>query len=124
MTKKALRTIIGENIRQERMARNISLEELAAILGLTSGFVGLIERGQRGATPITLLKLSTAFGLPVDRFFKRNENQTDALDLNGKDEKRKKIDALIYDFNGNELDYVVSILKSVRAIINNCDKAE
>ena len=70
MTKKALRTIIGENIRQERMARNISLEELAAILGLTSGFVGLIERGQRGATPITLLKLSTAFGLPVDRFFR------------------------------------------------------
>ena len=120
MTKSSLRNIIGGNIRHERMARDISLEELAAILGLTSGFVGLIERGQRGATPFTLYKLGTSFGLPIDAFFKQNAGTDSKLDEKiSADEKQRKIEALIYDFSGDELDYIISILKSVRAIARN-----
>jgi len=49
MTKLKLRAIIGENVRNERIARDISIDELSEMIGLTPGFVGLIECGQGGA---------------------------------------------------------------------------
>jgi len=116
MTKQRLRIIIGENIRNERIARNISIDELAEMLDLTSGFVGLIERGQRGTTPCTLYKLSDVFGLDIDNFFRGVE-----LGLSVGEErlpkshaKRKKIESLIAGFNEMELDFAINVLKGMR----------
>ena len=120
MTKKRLRIIIGENIRSERIARSISMEELAELLGLTPGFVGLIERGQRGATPITLLKLSDVFGMAIDSFFYQNEGTGLNFSENfvhKSNPKRKKIESLIADFSDEELDFVIAMLKSMRDLI-------
>ena len=123
MTKKLLRSIIGENIRNERISRNISMDELAEMLKLTPGFVGLIERGQRGATAATLLKLSSVFGKSVDSFFYRKEEDS----VNLKEEpahkeqpKRKKVESLIADFTSEELDFVILMLKNIR-IMNRFD---
>ena len=120
MTKKQLRAIIGENIRSERTSRNISIDELAELLSITPGFVGLIERGQRGATPTTLLKLSDVFGMSIDSFFFRKESSS----LNFAEEpvhksvsKRKKIESLIADFTDDELDFVITMIKSLRAMV-------
>ena len=119
MTKERLRIIIGENIRNERLARNISIDELAEMLELTSGFVGLIERGQRGTTPSTLFKLSDVFGKSIDSFFHRDENgalsMSEELVVKGQ-AKRKKIESLIAGFTDNELDFVVTILKGLRTL--------
>ena len=121
MTKRRLRIIMGENIRNERSARNISMDELSEMLGLTPGFVGLIERGQRGATPTTLLKLSNIFGMPIDRFFYSDEGvQTLKLgDNEGKrDDRRKKIDALMSDFTISQLDFIIAIIQNVRLLFS------
>ncbi|MCD8157346.1 MAG: helix-turn-helix transcriptional regulator [Clostridiales bacterium] len=40
--------LIGMNIRYERQLRNLTIEELSEIIGIAPGFLGLIERGQRG----------------------------------------------------------------------------
>lgn len=120
MTKNKLRVIIGENIRNERVSRNISTDELAEMLGLTPGFIGLIERGQRGATPITLFKLSNIFGMTIDSFFyKRSEtplsfSEEEKWSTDDTSEKRRKIDSLIFDFEDKELDFVISMLKNIR----------
>ena len=117
MTKERLRIIIGENIRNERIARSISIDELAEMLELTSGFVGLIERGQRGTTPITLFKLADVFGLSIDSFFYNDNNISLGEEMISKSQvKRKKIESLISDFTEKELDFTISILKSLRVM--------
>ena len=118
MTKNVLRNIMGENIRIERISRGFSIDELSEILGLTAGFVGLIERGQRGATPLTLYKLSKIFGLSIDSFYYPRQS---ASNLNEEPEitveiKRKKIESLISDFSEKELDFVILMIKNLRVM--------
>ena len=46
---------IGRNIKMERNRRGISREEFAAMLDLSVAHLGLIERGERGATNVAEL---------------------------------------------------------------------
>ncbi|MCL2421702.1 MAG: helix-turn-helix domain-containing protein [Defluviitaleaceae bacterium] len=115
MTKERLRVIIGENIRNERISRNISIDELAEMIGLTPGFVGLIERGQRGTTSNTLLKLSDVFSISIDSLFYLKEGLS-LGEVDKDDVRRKKISSLISDFSDNELDFLISVIKGVRAM--------
>lgn len=126
MTKERLRMLIGENIRNERLSRGISVDELAEMIGLTSGFVGLIERGQRGTTPITLFKLADVLGVPVDAFFYNcnsnvSLNFSEGGDSDGS-QKKRKIESLMVDFTDDELDFIVSTIKNMR-IMNRSKSA-
>ncbi|OGS04213.1 MAG: hypothetical protein A3G41_08620 [Elusimicrobia bacterium RIFCSPLOWO2_12_FULL_59_9] len=51
---------IGRQIREERKARVLSLEELAEKADLTPSFLGQIERGERKLSVATLEKLAIA----------------------------------------------------------------
>jgi len=68
MTKAQLDITIGKNIQKERLARDLSVDELAELLGYTPSAVILVESGKRGTSALTLYKLSKIFGLPVDYF--------------------------------------------------------
>lgn len=119
MRKEKLRALIGENIRSERISRNISIDELAEMLELTSGFVGLIERGQRGTTPTTLYKLSEIFGKSIDAFF--HEDTSNPLFLSEEPEKqrnvkRKKVASFISDLSERELDFIIAMIKNLRSV--------
>jgi transcriptional regulator with XRE-family HTH domain len=116
MQKENLRQIIGENIRAERLARDLSIEELANLLGLTTGFVGLIERGRRGATAFTLYKLSEIFKQPIDSIFRIQQNDEKESDF--KELKRVKITSLISTFSEPELDFLISMIKNLNDLIH------
>jgi len=116
MTIDHIRRTIGRNIRAERDFRRLSIEEFAELMGLTSGFIGLIERGQRGTTPLTLFKAAKIFNIPIDDFFDCQR----ALGL-CKDEapilaRRRKLDSLISDFSEWELDFVISTVINIRVM--------
>ena len=51
------------NIRYYRKLQNISQEELSFRSGLHRTYIGMIERGERTATIITLEKIATALGV-------------------------------------------------------------
>ena len=114
--KDVLDKIIGQNIRIEREVRNLSRDELAEILDLTTSHIGLIERGERGATGVTLMKLSRALDKPIDDFFHekvdslqvREEKNSDTLDAN-----RKKIASLITYLTDNELNFIAEMTKGI-----------
>ena len=59
---------IGARIRKERISRNISIEELAEMMQLSSAFIGLIERGNRGVKIDNLVKFAEIFNLTVNDF--------------------------------------------------------
>lgn len=114
--KDVLDRVIGQNIRIEREVRNLSRDELAEILDLTTSHMGLIERGERGATGVTLMKLSRALDKPIDDFFYdskdsalvREDSNDDKLEAN-----RRKIASLVTYLTENELNFLTDIIKGI-----------
>jgi len=49
---------VGQNIREARMARDMSQESLALAAGLDRSYVGGVERGERNITIINLKKIA------------------------------------------------------------------
>lgn len=55
----------GNQIKAIRLRKGISQEELASIAGVHRTYVGMIERGEKNITLITMNKFSEALGVPV-----------------------------------------------------------
>ena len=71
MDKEQLRILIGKNIRKERLTQNMTIDQLAEELDVSSMFVNLLENGKRGVTSHTFLKLAETFNVSIDSFFGR-----------------------------------------------------
>ena len=69
MTNQLDYTAVGERIRQTRKERGLTQEQLAEACGLSTSFVGHIERGTRILSVDTLyqisLQLKVQYGLPA-----------------------------------------------------------
>lgn len=52
---------VGQRVQELRIKHDLTLEELSEFLGVTPGFLGLIERGKRGLTIRLLIMLSALF---------------------------------------------------------------
>ena len=117
MTKDEFRKTIGENIRRERLQRNMSIDELAELLELTSGFVGLIERGRRGATAYNIQRLSEIFGLNVDKLYiSTNASPNATSDDTSSNVKHRRLMSLSYDLTEKELDFLINSVKWLRQL--------
>ena len=63
------RSRFGERIRQLRLARNLTQEELAHLAGLHPTYIGGVERGERNVGFDNVLKIARALGqLPAALF--------------------------------------------------------
>ena len=56
-------------IKAARIARKLTLAELAAIVELDKGYLSKVERGLKAPSIATLLKLATALSVPVSHLF-------------------------------------------------------
>lgn len=56
---------LGNNIRQERMKKHISQEELAFRIESARNFIGCIERAEKASTIITLCRIADALDVKV-----------------------------------------------------------
>ena len=54
---------LGEAVRRLRMSEGISQIALAEKAGINHNFVGEIERGEKIASVVTLVRIASAFGL-------------------------------------------------------------
>ncbi|MDR1533089.1 MAG: helix-turn-helix domain-containing protein [Clostridiales bacterium] len=120
MTDLSLMKIIGNNIRNARITKGMKIDDLANVLGVSAGYVGLIERGKRGTTASTLKKISTVFDVPIGDFFAEegfilSESGTPRHEL---------IRSLTVDFADPELDFVISIIRNYRAMRGNISYSE
>jgi len=59
-----LTPVLGANLRRLRMRRNLSLEKLAKLSGVSRAMLGQIELGQSAPTVNVLWKISTALEVP------------------------------------------------------------
>jgi len=114
-----LNRIIGQNIRHERIARNMSVNDLCDSMDLTTSHLRSMESGIRGTTSINLWKFSKFFGIPIDQFFFPPGTSKDD-ESNGESPaskvKRKKIVSLVNNADDVTLDFIASLVKEVNAL--------
>jgi len=113
--KRRLDRTVGLNIRRERELRKISRDELAEILDLTVSHLGLIERGERGATSVTLEKLVKVFGVSIDSLFAELGKGISAREnrVATKGIYRKKVESLVTFLTEMELEMLSHTIKGL-----------
>ena len=105
-----LRKEIGGRLRSIREASGFSIRELAECLDLTPGFIGLIEKGERGLSAELLINISSIFNCSADYLLTgaqnasatnphSKSNQTTEIDLLLNAQSRKKLADFIRSFS-------------------------
>lgn len=113
MKKKNINLEIGERVRNVRLSRGFTREELSELLDISTLFLGYIECGQRGMSLSTLQNMCKILNVSADYLLLGKESADDSAD--------KIIDAV------KELDpkyYPLAIesinnLKKLISLINN-----
>lgn len=60
----------GQRVREERLKRNLSQEELAERAGVHRTYIGMIERAEKNITLINIERIAAALGLSINELFK------------------------------------------------------
>jgi len=110
---------IGKNIRYYRLKNHLSIDELAAMLDLSSAFIGLIERGQRGAKLSNLIKLAAIFGIDLNELIYGNQEEQIVSEDKEPDIRLSKVNslqAIMYDMTEKEIDFVLSTIRNVKKL--------
>jgi len=66
-----MRVRVGARLRQERVRRGLTIDQVATASDLTKGFVSQLERGETSASLASLTRLAAALGLELSRLFER-----------------------------------------------------
>ena len=67
---KEILVAFGAKVRELRIAKGVSQEDLAYRAGLHRTYIGMIERAEKNITLINIEKISKALGIPSDQLIK------------------------------------------------------
>lgn len=111
--------VIGSNIRFERKKRGLTIDELSDIVDIAPGFLGLIERGQRGTSIKNLCSFSNYFGISLDNLITIPSNSNIKVAENSA--LKQKRDTLITYANSmgeSELNFAIEFVKGFKKYEN------
>jgi len=112
-SKTRLDRLIGQNIRRERELRKMSRDELAEAIDLTVSHMGLIERGERGATSVTLEKLSHIFHVPISSFFAESGGAPILAEDENPNPVNRQIIGLMSRMTEKETEFLLSVAAGI-----------
>ncbi len=69
MSKEVNLKSFGNRVKELRIERKLTQSQLAEMIGLSTNFIGMIERGERNTAIDKVFKLSKAFNIPLSKFF-------------------------------------------------------
>ena len=78
-------SVIGERLREIRVSRNLSLDDLAKLTEVSKPMLGQIERGQSIPTITTLWKNATGLKTPLSLFLEEQQAEYSIVDMQSKD---------------------------------------
>ena len=107
---KIIQEQIGENIRIRRKNLGLSIEQLSEAIDISVGFLGLVERGQRGLSLNNLFKASSILGCSIDELTRATEYQLqDSHHINVLIAHTKANDC----DNATDIDFIIKIMKKL-----------
>jgi len=113
--------IVGRNIRNKRTYRQLSREEMAELIDLTVSHLGLIERGERGATLVVLSKIAKLFDVPMGDFLIENnkEENKSNTEESSIDAARKKYEIMSTQLTEAELVFATHVIQEIVVLRNS-----
>ena len=66
---------IGNHLKAVRAQKNLTLDDVSELTGVSKPMLGQIERGQSTPTITTLCKIATGLKVPLSSFLKEEENE-------------------------------------------------
>lgn len=87
---------VGERIRIIRKGQGLSQEDLAEKCGLTSNYIGFVERGQKQVTLVTLKSVADALGVDIGALFEglavKGKKSPTEIEITALNEAARRID--------------------------------
>ena len=109
--------IIGSNIRYERKRRGLTIDDFAKVIGMAPGFLGLIERGQRGTSVKNMVAIAEVFDIALDDLITKDLSNggADMKDMeNTRSAKaRRALRSLVSSLTEDEIVFITSVIKSM-----------
>ncbi|MBQ3061468.1 MAG: helix-turn-helix transcriptional regulator [Lachnospiraceae bacterium] len=104
--------LVEERIRQLRKQHNLSQDELAQLAGISSNYMGQIERGEKCPTLDVFLQISLALNVsPVELI-----NDCDSMPATIYTPELNKVIQLLRTYSCSELNEVYKVLSSISKI--------
>lgn len=75
-----LTPIIGKNLKDIRIKRNLSLDDVAKLTGVSKAMLGQIERGESNPTVSTLWKIATGLKVSFSSFIDEEDENFSIID--------------------------------------------
>ena len=97
---------IGNIITEQRIAKNLTQEQLAEKVDLSAVYIGQIERGERKMTIQTLVKLANVLETSIEELLSDSTEGNLNAKLNELLDVAKKLDV-------SDLDKVINIIKAM-----------
>ena len=101
----------GNRIKELRKARSLSQEMLALNAGITTTYLGLVERGKRNATIVTIESVCTALNVSLAEFFSVSDTPQFI-----EDDIDKQILHQLIGLSDNEKQLILQIIKNIAQI--------
>ena len=118
MQLKEIRKVLGTRIREERLKRKFTIEELSEMIDLSPSYLGLVERGERSLGIKKLYVISKTLGVSIDSLV-NNEGQ---YPTSKKDELKALLRGLTDDEARLIVDTVKFLKKKLKSIRNINEK--
>ncbi len=101
---------IGENIRIARKSKNLTIDTLSEMIGISSSFLGTLERGESSLSIETLIGVCKALGVSADSIiFDRSETPEPSII-----DKKDTITTLLNNATDGELSFLIDYIKLYR----------
>lgn len=84
---KEVKQLVGQRVREERVAARYKLEEFSAELELDPTHLSRIERGERGLDSLLLARIAGLLNVPMDAFFDEERGSAVALARGGEGQR-------------------------------------
>lgn len=116
---------IGLRIRDEREKLGLSREKFSELVGLSSYYIGQIERGDRNMSLDTLYKISSSLNIPVDYILKgyihymESIMALDTIEENYKEELDEEIKEILLLLSSVPKQNITLIKEMIKLILPN-----
>jgi transcriptional regulator with XRE-family HTH domain len=108
---------IGENIRNARLAKNLTIEQLAELADITDSFLGVVERGTSGISIETLISIAIALDVTTDSLIMEKSSPSEFTAT-----KKDTLLALLLKSDESELDFLIDFISLYRKKVTFEDK--